>query len=73
VGRDLHRVGRIVDLNTKVEVLEIRANRASELVSDTPTLSSPMSGRKSPDCKAVKAIKVPIVIVPAVMGSPALR
>jgi hypothetical protein len=49
----------------------MRANRASELTSDTPTLSRPMSGRNRPDCRAVKATSVPIVRV--VPGSPAPR
>ena len=52
---------------------KIRANSASELTSWTPTLSSPISGRNSRPCSAVNATRVPIVIVPAVIGSPALR
>ena len=51
----------------------MRPNRARELVSATCTLSSPISGRKSVVCNVVKATSVPIVIVPRVIGSPALR
>jgi hypothetical protein len=51
----------------------MRANRASELVIDTPTLSSPISGRNRPDCRAVNATMVPMVSRPAVPGKPALR
>ena len=36
-------------------------------------LSNPINGRNSWLCRAVNAIRVPIVIVPAVIGSPALR
>ena len=32
-----------------------------------------MSGRNSPPCNVVKAIRVPMVMVPAVIGSPAQR
>ena len=51
----------------------MRANRASELTSDTPTLSRPVIGRNSPFCSVVNAIRVPMVMVPAVIGSPADR
>ena len=51
----------------------MRANSASELVSDTPTLSRPISGRNSPACRAVKATRVPMLSVPAAPGRPAPR
>ena len=51
----------------------MRPNKASELVSATCTFSRPISGRNSAACSVVKATSVPIVIVPAVIGSPALR
>ena len=52
---------------------KIRANSASELINDTPTLSRPTIGRKSPACSAVNATSVPIVSIPAVNGRPAVR
>jgi hypothetical protein len=52
---------------------KMRANRASELTSDTPTSSRPISGRNSPACSVVNAIRVPIVIPPPVTGRPAPR
>ncbi len=50
-----------------------RWNSASEATTWTPVLSSPISGRNSWPWSAVKAIRVPMVMVPAVTGSPALR
>ena len=50
-----------------------RWNSASELTTWTPVLSRPISGRNSWPWSAVNAIRVPIVMVPRVMGSPALR
>jgi hypothetical protein len=52
---------------------KILANKASELVSETPTFNRPINGRNSPACRVVKATRVPIVMVPAVTGSPADR
>ena len=52
---------------------KIRANRASELTTDTPVLSRPVSGRKRLFCKVVKATRVPMVIAPAATGRPAAR
>ena len=51
----------------------MRANRASELVTLTPTSSSPISGRNSAFCSVVNATSVPMLMAPAVTGSPALR
>ncbi len=51
----------------------MRANRASDEVSETPTFSSPISGRNSPDCRVVNATRVPIVMPPEVAGRPAER
>ena len=52
---------------------KIRANSASELITDTPVLSSPVTGRKRLFCRVVNAIRVPIVMTPAVTGRPAAR
>ena len=51
----------------------MRANSASELITETLVLSRPVSGRKRLFCRVVKAIRVPMVIVPAVTGRPAAR
>jgi len=52
---------------------KIRANRASELITETPVLSSPVIGRNRLFCRVVKAISVPMLTVPAVTGRPAAR
>ncbi len=52
---------------------KIRANSASELITETPVLSRPVSGRKRLFCRVVNATRVPMVIAPAVTGSPAAR
>ena len=52
---------------------KIRANSASELITETPVLSSPVSGRNRLFCRVVNAISVPMVIAPAVTGRPAAR
>ena len=49
----------------------MRANNASELTSETPTLNSEVNGRNRPPCSVVNAMRVPIVSV--VPGSPAPR
>ena len=51
----------------------MRANRASDEVSETPTLSRPISGRNSPDCRVVNAIRVPIVMPPRGGRQPGAR
>jgi hypothetical protein len=56
---DADRAGRLVDLDGQVEVFEIRANRASELITETLVLSRQATGRNRPFCKVVKAIRVP--------------
>ena len=50
---------------------KIRANRASELITETLVLSNPVSGRNRLFCKVVKAIRVPMLMMPAVFGRPA--
>ena len=70
---DLDRAGGFGDVDGQVEVLEDRANSASELITETPVLSRPVSGRNRPFCRVVKAIRVPMVITPAVTGRPAAR
>ena len=50
-----------------------RLRRDMGLTSETPTLSSPTTGRKSPACSAVNATSVPMVSIPAVNGRPADR
>ena len=52
---------------------KIRANSASELITETLVLSRPVSGRNRLFCRVVKAIRVPMVIAPAVTGRPAAR
>ena len=52
---------------------KIRANSASELITETPMLSRPVSGRNRLFCSVVKAIRVPMVMTPAVIGRPAAR
>ena len=52
---------------------KIRLNSASDAVTSTPTLSSPINGRKSVAWRAVKATRVPMVMPPDVAGRPATR
>ncbi len=52
---------------------KIRANRASELITETLVPSRPVIGRNRLFCRVVKAIRVPMLTVPAVTGRPAAR
>ncbi len=51
----------------------MRLNRAIELTTWTPVLSSPIIGRKTADCRATNATRVPMVMPPEVAGNPAAR
>jgi hypothetical protein len=52
---------------------KIRANSASELITETLVLSRPVIGRNRLPCRVVKATRVPMLTAPAVTGSPAAR
>ena len=68
-----HRRGGVVDLDREVLVLEDPAEERQRRGDDGPTSSSPISGRNSAPCRAVKATRVPMVMPPEVAGSPAAR
>ena len=74
LGRiDADRAGRLSTSTGRSRYSKIRANRASELITRTLVLSKSVIGRNRLFCRAVKAIKVPMLTVPAVTGRPAAR